>query len=86
VSSKADDFDIRYRDVRNGDSFADGADAGYASEGYASEGYANGGYGAHPGGAYPDGGYANDGYESPAAPGSTVDYDLGYDAQGWDTQ
>jgi len=75
VSSKADDFDIRYHDVRNGDSFANGAGAGYdsgAGAGYASGDYAGGGY---PGG-----------YDIPAGPGSTVDYDLGYDAQGWDTQ
>ena len=76
MSSKADDFDIRYHDVRNGDSFANGAGAGYdsgAGAGYASDDYAGGGY---PGG----------GYDIPAGPGSTVDYDLGYDAQGWDTQ
>jgi membrane peptidoglycan carboxypeptidase len=52
VSSKADDFDVRYRD------------------------------GGYPNGGYPDG----SGYETPGGNGNTVDYDLGYDAAGWDTQ
>jgi hypothetical protein len=66
VSSKADDFDIRYRDGRNGDSLGSGADADYASEGYGTGGYAIGGYGTagNPGG----------GYETPAGHGSTVDW------------
>ena len=46
MSSKADDFDVRYRD------------AGETGQGGPA---ANGGY------------------------GGTVDYDLGYDATGWDT-
>jgi len=50
VSSKADDFDVRYRD------------AGTAGHGRAA---ADGGYRGNAG---------------------TVDYDLGYDAPGWDTQ
>ncbi len=79
MSSKADDFDNRYRDGRNGD----GANGGYANGGYSSEGYATGGYSS---GGYATGGYAGGGYETPAGHGNTVDYDLGYDAQGWDTQ
>jgi membrane peptidoglycan carboxypeptidase len=63
VSSKADDFGLRYRDVRNGDPAGNGATGGYAT-----------------------GGYGNGGYGLPEGPGNTVDYDLGYDAQGWDTQ
>src|ERR1700730_7099843 len=50
VSSKADDFDVRYRDV------------GAARHGRPA---ANGGYRGNAG---------------------DVDYDLGYDAEGWDTQ
>ncbi len=50
MSSKADDFDVRYRD------------AGTAGHGRPA---ADGGYGGNAG---------------------TVDYDLGYDAPGWDTQ
>ncbi len=79
MSSKADDFDLRHRDVRNGDSAGHGANGGYASGGYGDDGYASTGYG--------DDGYANGGgYEPRGGNGSTVDYDLGYDAQGWDTQ
>ncbi len=73
MSSKADDFDVRYRDVRNGDSAGNGADAGNVGGGYAA-------------GGYPAGGYGIGGYQTPAGDGNTVDYDLGYDAQGWDTQ
>jgi membrane peptidoglycan carboxypeptidase len=51
VSSKADDFDVRYRDPRDGAAGGNGADGGYGS-----------------------------------AAAGTVDYDLGYDANGWDTQ
>ena len=61
MSSKADDFDVRYRDVRNGRSWADGT----------------------------DGDYAGGDYQALASHGvlkSAVDYDLGYDANGWDTQ
>src|SRR6202023_3085469 len=69
VSSKADDFDVRFRDGRDGRAWGSGADA--------DGDYANGGYG--------DGGYAGN---DPGAVGAsgTVDYDLGYDANGWDTQ
>ena len=53
MSSKADDFDVRYRgDSRDGRAWGDGADGDHG---------ATGGSG-------------------------TVDYDLGYDANGWDTQ
>jgi membrane peptidoglycan carboxypeptidase len=52
VSSKADDFDVRFRDGRDGRAWGDGADEDHR---------ATGGSG-------------------------TVDYDLGYDANGWDTQ
>jgi membrane peptidoglycan carboxypeptidase len=55
VSSKADDFDVRYRDGRDGRAWDDGADGGDVA-------------GDH--GVF----------------GGTVDYDLGYDANGWDTQ
>ena len=58
MSSKADDYDVRYRDGR--DDRAWGNEAG----------------GGH------DGGYGSDN----GALGGTVDYDLGYDANGWDTQ
>jgi membrane peptidoglycan carboxypeptidase len=51
VSSKADDFDVRYRDGRDGRAWDDAADGGYHG-----------------------------------VLGGTVDYDLGYDANGWDTQ
>jgi membrane peptidoglycan carboxypeptidase len=60
VSSKADDFDVRYRDVRDGPGWDDEADGGYAVTGQPP---GNGG-----------------------VTGGTVDYDLGYDATGWDTQ
>jgi membrane peptidoglycan carboxypeptidase len=68
VSSKADDFDVRFRDgrdARDGRAWGNGADGGHA----------NGGHG--------DGGYAGNDH---GAVGGTVDYDLGYDANGWDTQ
>ena len=61
MSSKADDFDVRYRDVRDGHGWANGADGGYGSTDQ----------------------------QAPAGGGimsGTVDYDLGYDANGWDTQ
>jgi membrane peptidoglycan carboxypeptidase len=60
LSSKADDFDVRYRDGRDDRAWGNGADEGYADGGYT---------GNEPGGL-----------------GGTVDYDLGYDANGWDTQ
>src|SRR5580700_8366636 len=60
VSSKADDFDVRYRDDRDRRDWGNGPDGDYA----------NGG---------------NTGNDHGAA-GGTVDYDLGYDADGWDTQ
>jgi membrane peptidoglycan carboxypeptidase len=63
VSSKADDFDVRYRDGRDGRAWGNGA-----SE--ADGGYAGGDYGGQDQGVL----------------GGTVDYDLGYDANGWDTQ
>ena len=59
VSSKADDFDVRYRDGQDGGAWGNGADEGY------------------------DGGYASDDH---GALGGTVDYELSYDANGWDTQ
>jgi membrane peptidoglycan carboxypeptidase len=65
VSSKADDFDVRYRDDREGRAWGSEAD----------EGHASGGHG--------DGGYAGNDH---SAAGGTVDYDLDYDANGWDTQ
>jgi len=61
VSSKADDFDVRYRDGQDGRAWGNGAEDGYAA----------------------DGSYAGDDH---GAFGGTVDYDLGYDANGWDTQ
>ncbi len=70
MSSKADDFDVRFRDGRDGRAWGSGAD----------EDDANGGYGD---GRYGDGAYAGDDH---GAMGGTVDYDLGYDANGWDTQ
>jgi membrane peptidoglycan carboxypeptidase len=54
VSSKADDFDVRYRDERADRAWGDEAGGGNGSD--------------------------------EAALGGTVDYDLGYDANGWDTQ
>jgi membrane peptidoglycan carboxypeptidase len=54
VSSKADDFDVRYRDA--------GATGGIEH-----------------GRSGPSGGYGVNGY------GATIDYDLGYDTNGWDT-
>ena len=61
MSSKADDFDVRYRDGQDGHAWGNGG---------------NGANGA-------DGGY--DGNEHGVF-GGTVDYDLGYDDNGWDTQ
>jgi membrane peptidoglycan carboxypeptidase len=61
VSSKADDFDVQHRDMRNSRPGSDGAD-----------------------GRYPSGDYAP--LESHGVLRSTIDYDLGYDANGWDTQ
>ena len=55
MSSKADDFDVRYRDGRDGRAGGDGADGGYVGDDH---------------GVF----------------GGTVDYDLGYDDNGWDTQ
>jgi membrane peptidoglycan carboxypeptidase len=55
VSSKADDFDVRNRDGRDGRAPDDGAGGGYVGDDH---------------GVF----------------GGTVDYDLGYDANGWDTQ
>jgi membrane peptidoglycan carboxypeptidase len=57
VSSKADDFDVRYRDGRDDRAWGNAADGGYA-----------------------------DGANDHGVLGGTVDYDLGYDANGWDTQ
>ena len=65
MSSKADDFDVRYRDDRDDRAWGNGAD------------------GDHPNGGSGDGGYAGNDH---GALGGTVDYDLGYDANGWDTQ
>ncbi|MGC1568077.1 MAG: hypothetical protein WA794_18875, partial [Trebonia sp.] len=65
MSSKADDFDVRYRDDRDDRAWGTGAD------------------GDRPNGGYGDGGYAGNDH---GALGGTVDYDLGYDANGWDTQ
>ena len=65
MSSKADDFDVRYRDDRDDRAWGDGADGDFASGGY--------GAGTHAGNDH-------------GAAGGTVDYDLGYDANGWDTQ
>jgi membrane peptidoglycan carboxypeptidase len=88
VSSKADDFELRYRDERNEDSAGSGGNGGYANGGYATEGYDDGGYGTggYRNGGYRNGGYGTGGYETPAGHGNPVDYDLGYDVQGWDTQ
>jgi len=64
VSSKADDFDVRHRDGRDGRAWGNGVNG--PEDGYAADGsYAGGDHGAF---------------------GGTVDYDLGYDANGWDTQ
>ncbi len=60
MSSKADDFDVRYRDGRDDRGWGNGADEGYA-----------------------DGDNAGNDH---GVLGGTVDYDLGYDANGWDTQ
>ena len=58
MSSKADNFDVRYRDPRDGAARADVANGGqWSYDGTGSE-----------------------------VLGGTVDYDLGYDANGWDTQ
>jgi membrane peptidoglycan carboxypeptidase len=65
LSSKADDFDVRFRDDREGRAWGSGADGNYAN------------------GDHDDGGYAGNDH---GAVGGTVDYDLGYDANGWDTQ
>jgi membrane peptidoglycan carboxypeptidase len=59
VSSKADDFDVRHRDGRDGRAWGTGAEGDY------------------------DRGYTGDDH---GVLGGTVDYDLGYDANGWDTQ
>jgi membrane peptidoglycan carboxypeptidase len=59
VSSKADDFDVRYRDGRDGRAWGNGAEEA------------------------DNGGYVGDDHEMP---GGTVDYELSYDANGWDTQ
>ena len=58
MSSRADDFDVRYRDERDRTAGGSGADGGYWNPGGADNGVL----------------------------GGTVDYDLGYDANGWDTQ
>jgi membrane peptidoglycan carboxypeptidase len=55
VSSKADDFDVRYRDGWDDRAWGNGTDGGSADNEH-------------------------------GALGGTVDYDLGYDANGWDTQ
>jgi membrane peptidoglycan carboxypeptidase len=55
VSSKADDFDVRYRDGRDGRASGDGAAGGNVGD-------------------------------DQGVFGGTVDYDLGYDDNGWDTQ
>jgi membrane peptidoglycan carboxypeptidase len=65
VSSKADDFDVRYRDSRDGRAWGSGAD------------------GDHANGDHGDGSSAGNDH---GVLGGTVDYDLGYDANGWDTQ
>jgi len=64
VSSKADDFDVRYRDGRDGRAWGKGVNG--PEDGHAA-----------------DGSHAGDDH---GAFGGTVDYDLGYDANGWDTQ
>jgi membrane peptidoglycan carboxypeptidase len=58
LSRKADDYDVRYHDGRDGRAWGNEAGGGH------------------------DGGYGSD----HGALGGTVDYDLGYDANGWDTQ
>ena len=60
VSSKADDFDVRYRDGRDGRAWGNGADGGATG--------------------------ATRRPDDDGVLGGTVDYDLGYDANGWDTQ
>ena len=55
MSSKADDFDVRFRDGQDGRAWGNEADGDHASDDH-------------------------------GALGGTVDYDLGYDANGWDTQ
>jgi len=40
VSSKADDFDVRYRDDRDGRAWGNGADGDHPSGGYGDGGYA----------------------------------------------
>jgi membrane peptidoglycan carboxypeptidase len=62
VSSKADDFDVRYRDSRDGRAWGSGANGDNA-----------------------DGDTSDPGNDHSVL-GGTVDYDLGYDANGWDTQ
>ncbi len=64
MSSKADDFDVRYRDGRDGRDWGDGPNG--SGDRYAAAG-------------------SNSGDEHGVL-GGTVDYDLGYDANGWDTQ
>ncbi len=64
MSSKADDFDVRYRDGRDGRAWGQGVNG--PEDGHAA-----------------DGSHAGDDH---GAFGGTVDYDLGYDANGWDTQ
>jgi membrane peptidoglycan carboxypeptidase len=63
VSSKADDFDVRNRDGRDGRGWGHGGNGRYGDR------QAPGGRGM------PNGGVLS----------GTVDYDLGYDANGWDT-
>ncbi len=65
VSSKADDFDVRYRDGRDGRGWGHGANGRYV----------DGDRQAPVGRGMPGGGVLS----------GTVDYDLGYDANGWDT-
>ena len=62
MSSKADDFDVRYRDSRDGRAWGSGANGDNAD------------------------GDASDPGNDHGVLGGTVDYDLGYDANGWDTQ
>ena len=64
MSSKADDFDVRYRDGRDGRAWGDGPNG--SGDGYAAAGSNSG--------------------DDHGVFGGTVDYDLGYDANGWDTQ
>ena len=73
MSSKADDFDVRFRDgrdARDGRAWGSGGDGDHAN-------------GGHDDGGHDDGGHAGNDH---GAVGGTVDYDLGYDANGWDTQ